>query len=85
MIGIARRLLQGERTGNCEMHLEAARECLPIFAAAGHNNYVKSSYHYLQQMYSLEAARPDMSIQAFYRVNMSFAEAIVIGLESAVI
>ena len=37
------------------MHLSAIQECLPIFAAAGHYNYLKSAQWYLQKMLKLES------------------------------
>ena len=42
------------------MHLHAEAECLPIFAAAGHRNYVKSAYLYLQSMATLEHEMPSV-------------------------
>ena len=36
MLGIARELIEADRTGSWKMHLHAVSECLPIFAAAGH-------------------------------------------------
>ena len=36
------------------MHLHAISDCLPIFAAAGHSNYLKSAYLYLQSKTRLE-------------------------------
>ena len=40
------------------MHLHAISECLPIFAAAGHVNYLKSAYLYIQKMVMLEKDNP---------------------------
>lgn len=54
MLGVARELIEADRTGSWKMHLHAISDCLPIFAAAGHRNYLKSGYLYLQKMYSLE-------------------------------
>ena len=42
------------------MHLRAMLDCLPIFAAAGHYNYLKSAYFYLQEMSQLETRHPDV-------------------------
>ena len=60
MVGIARELIEADRTGSWLMHLHAVAECLPIFAAAGHGNYVKSAYLYLQSMATLEHDMPSV-------------------------
>ncbi len=60
MLGVARELIEADRTGSWEMHLHAISDCLPIFAAAGHPNYLKSGYLYLQKMYSLETENPSV-------------------------
>ena len=36
MVGIARMLIQADRTGSWLMHLQAVSNCLTVFAAAGH-------------------------------------------------
>ena len=54
MLGIARALVAADRMGSWEMHLSAVSACLPIFAAAGHPNYLKSAHLYLQKMYALK-------------------------------
>lgn len=54
MLGVARKLIEADRTGSWMMHLQAVTECLPVFAAAGHSNYLKSAYLYLQRMNTLE-------------------------------
>lgn len=40
------------------MHLHAVSDCLPISAAAGHPNYLKSAYLYLQKIMALETEYP---------------------------
>ena len=60
MLRIVRELIEADRTGSWEMHLHAISECLPIFAAAGHPNYLKSAYLYLQKMTVLEIEHPDV-------------------------
>ena len=50
MLGIARALVAADRMGSWEMHLSAVSACLPIFAAAGHPNYLKSAHLYLQKI-----------------------------------
>ena len=42
------------------LHLETTLKMLPYFAASGHNNYLKSSYIYEQQMYDLIKINPDI-------------------------
>ncbi len=54
MLEVARSLVKADRTGSWDMHLCAISKCLPIFAAAGHFNYLKSAYLYLQDMTMLE-------------------------------
>lgn len=60
MVGVARELIEADRTGSWLMHLHAIVDCLPIFAAAGHGNYLKSAYLYLQSMISLEHDKPSV-------------------------
>ena len=58
MLGVARELVEVDRTGLWQMHLHAISDCLPIFSAAGHPNYLKSAYLYLQKMVTLESDNP---------------------------
>ena len=58
MLGVARELVEADRTGSWQMHLHAISDCLPIFSAAGHPNYLKSAYLYLQNMVTLESDNP---------------------------
>ena len=60
MVGIARALVAADRMGSWEMHLSAISTCLPIFAAAGHPNYLKSARLYLQKMHALEEDNPEV-------------------------
>ena len=48
VIDIIRKFIRADRFGLWDMHLEAFQESLPVFAAAGHFNYIKSSYLYFQ-------------------------------------
>ncbi|KAH3818102.1 hypothetical protein DPMN_119698 [Dreissena polymorpha] len=41
------------------MHLQAISDCISVFAAAVHFNYLRSSYNYLQQMSSLDKTHSD--------------------------
>ena len=50
--------MKSDRTGSWDMHLGTISNCLPIFAAAGHFNYLKSDYLYLQDMTTLETTNP---------------------------
>ena len=54
LLGVARELVEAGRTGSWQMHLLAIYDSLPIFSAAGHPNYLKSAYLYLQKMSTLE-------------------------------
>jgi hypothetical protein len=60
MLETMRELLEADRTGSWDMHLHALYKCLPIFAAAGHANYLKSSYLYLQNMKMLDTQHPEV-------------------------
>ena len=40
MVEMARMLIKADRTGSWLMHLQAVSNCLPVFAAAGHFNYL---------------------------------------------
>ena len=60
MLQIARLLIKADRTGSWLMHLSAVSDCLPIFAAAGHYNYLRSAYFYVQEMSGLEIKHPDV-------------------------
>ena len=59
MLHVARSLIMADRTGSWLMHLSAVSDCLPIFAAAGHYNYLKFAYFYVQEMSELERKHPD--------------------------
>ena len=60
MMETARALIRADRTGSWRLHLSAVSDCIPVFAAAGHFNYVKSSYLYLQSMKELDEKHPDI-------------------------
>lgn len=60
MIDILRKFIKAERTGNWLLHLQAVRDMLPFFAAAGHHHYAKSGYLYLQQMEELYDKHPEI-------------------------
>ena len=60
MVEMTRMLIKADRTGSWLMHLQAVSNCLPVFAAAGHFNYLQSAHYYLQQMSDLEETHPDV-------------------------
>ena len=55
MLGVARELVEADSTGSWQLQLHAISDCLPMFSAAGHPTYLKSGYHYLQNMFTLES------------------------------
>lgn len=60
MLAVARALIMADRTGSWLLHLGAVSDSLPIFAAAGHYNYLKSAHFYVQEMAQLEIRHPDV-------------------------
>ena len=60
MLGVIQEIIEADRTGSLELLLLAVSDCLPIFAAAGHPNYLKSAYLYLQKMTALGTEHPDV-------------------------
>ena len=58
VVKVVRSLVMADRKRYWSTHLWAIAECLPIFAAAGHFNYLKSAYLYLQNMKDLETRNP---------------------------
>ena len=59
-IGIVKRYIKAERTGNWKLHLSTVKDMLNLFAATGHLHYAKSARFYLQQMCELETSHPDV-------------------------
>ena len=57
-ICIVRDFIRAERTSNWTLHISATRNMLSLFAATGHNHYVKSSRLYLQTISTLEKDHP---------------------------
>jgi len=58
------------------MHLQAVSDCLPVFAAAGHFNYLRFAHYYLQEMSNLEDKHPDVYnkfLDVVRRSNQSWA------------
>ena len=60
MLGVVRELIKADRTRSWVMHLHDIADCLPIFAAAGHANYLKSTYLYFHSMQTLEQDHPSV-------------------------
>ena len=58
VVNIFRKFIRADRLGLWDLHLEACQEAVPVIAAAGHFNYIKSEYLYLQKMLSLEQTNP---------------------------
>ena len=56
----AQALIKADRTGSWKMHVRAMLDCLPIFSAPEHGNYLKSAYFYLQEMCQLDIRHPDV-------------------------
>ena len=74
MLGVARELVEADRTGSWQMHLHAISDCLPICSAAGHPNYLKSAYLYLQKMLTLESDNPAVfqkSVNGYHVIRRS--------------
>ena len=60
MLAVAQALITADRNGSWLLHLSAVADCLPIFAAAGHYNYLKSVHFYIHYMEQLETTHPDV-------------------------
>lgn len=60
LISVIRKFIHADRVGSWKLHLEAMQESLPIFAASGHFNYLKSGYLYLQTMLKLPEQHPQV-------------------------
>lgn len=70
MVSLMRQFIKAERTGDWNLHLQSVKQMLPYYAAAGHNNYLKSSYIYLQNMLNLKNTHPNVEklFQSGYHV-----------------
>ena len=60
MITISRKMIHADNKSIIQLQLESLSDILPIFAAAGHFNYAKSAYLYLQKMLNLPLTHPDV-------------------------
>lgn len=50
MVTLLCKMVHADRIGSWKLHLEAVHDSLAIFAAAGHTNYLKTAYLYIQNM-----------------------------------
>ena len=55
-----RDFIRADRLGDWRLHIDSVSNSLPIFAAAGHHNYTKSAYLYLQSMLALKENNPEV-------------------------
>ncbi|KYN29124.1 hypothetical protein ALC57_01443, partial [Trachymyrmex cornetzi] len=53
MVSLLFQFIHAERSGDWNMHLNSIRKMIPFFITAGHFNYAKNSYIYLQDMYTI--------------------------------
>ena len=60
MVRLLRQFIKAERTGNWLLHLRTLRDMMPYFAAAGHNNYLKSACVHIQNMVALKETHPNV-------------------------
>ena len=63
MVGLVRQFIKAERTGNWKLHIQTVIDMLPLFAASGHNNYLKSAHLYAQKMIALRETNPNVEQQ----------------------
>ena len=63
MLQVAKTLIMADRTGSWQKLKQAFFECLTILAAAGHYNYLKSIYFFLQEMGELHIKHPNVHNQ----------------------
>ena len=62
------------------MHLGAISKCLPIFAAAGHFNYLKSAYLYLPDMTQLWSANSERCCMLYDELTDTGWDSLGLGL-----
>ena len=61
LVKLARNLVRAERSADWTLHLKSINECLAVFAAPGHYNYLKSAYLYVSEMKNLEETYPHVA------------------------
>ena len=57
-VTVLKQYIRAERTSNWELHLDALRKMINLFAATGHIQYAKSAQLHLQQMRDLHINIP---------------------------
>ena len=60
LINLVRDFIRTDRLGDWRLHIGSVSNRLPIFAAAGHHNYTKSAYFYVQSMLGLKENNPEV-------------------------
>ncbi|GFS12137.1 hypothetical protein ElyMa_004851800 [Elysia marginata] len=75
MLGILRKFLRAERTGNWHLHLMAMKEMLPFLAASDHDLYTKSVYIFIYSKCKFFLYTILVSMTTFVVVNTSCNEA----------
>ena len=63
MLQTTRAVIKADCTGSWMLHLCTMSDCLPILAATGHDNYLKSAYFYVQEMFQLETRHHDVYVK----------------------
>ena len=63
MLQVAKSLIMVDRSGSWQKLKQALYDSLPILAAAGHYNYLKSVYFFLQDMGELPIKHPEIHNQ----------------------
>jgi len=66
-VDVLKCFILAERTGHWHLHLKCVHDMLNLFAATGHNNYLKSCRLYLQLMLDLPNSHP--SLYEMFTVN----------------
>ncbi|KAJ8890297.1 hypothetical protein PR048_009805 [Dryococelus australis] len=79
MVELSRKIVQADFSGCWLSHLNGIRECLPVFAAAGYSNYLKSAYLYLQTMSQLPESDADISIAREAVEISQHCDTVVVG------
>ena len=54
MTTLIKQLLEADKSGNWNLHLESIQKMIPFFHSSGHHNYAESAHLYLQDMLNLK-------------------------------
>lgn len=65
MVTLMKNLIEAERSGNWNLHLDTIQKMLPYFHASGHFLYAKAAHIYLQRMMDLQDKFLDFELQDF--------------------